>query len=77
MYDGEPLTNATVNMSSGPLVSGHTWEAFAVGVQTTIGSSVNRVDEESVRVWDENGVDVTKNYYFEYKDGLLELIEEP
>ncbi|MBE6652854.1 MAG: transglutaminase domain-containing protein [Ruminococcaceae bacterium] len=77
VYDGEPLTNATVNMSSGPLVSGHTWEAFAVGVQTTIGSSVNRVDEESVRVWDENGVDVTKNYYFEYKDGLLELIEEP
>ena len=74
--DGTPLTNATVYLSKGSLMEGHTLEAVAVGVQEGIGSSSNRVDMASVVIRDGAGQDVTRYYAIKTVKGQLTLVEK-
>ena len=74
--DGTPLTNATVYLSKGSLMEGHTLEAVAVGIQEGIGSSSNRVDMASVVIRDGSGQDVTRYYSIKTVNGQLTLVEK-
>ena len=71
-----PLTNPNVYISLGKLVEGHTLQAEAVGSQAMVGSSPNMVNSHAVIILDQNGTDVTNNYFVAMVDGELTLLEE-
>ena len=73
-YDTKPLTKDTASVTSGSLVSGHKLAAAeVVGSQTEVGDSKNTIKENSVKITDANGSDVTKNYAITLKDGTLKV----
>ena len=74
-YDGEPLTNSTVNIVQGSLVKGHTLYAEATGSITDVGSVKNTINLSDIVILDENGKDVTNNYDIKTKEGKLEVFE--
>ncbi len=76
-YDGTALTKDTASITSGTLVSGHTLaEVEVVGTQTDIGTSANTIKENSVKITDASGNDVTENYKITLADGTLEVTNE-
>ncbi len=66
IYDGTPLTAPHIFVSEkspNPLVAGHSLIANVTGSITLPGSTVNTVDFNSIKVFDESGmVDLTANY---------------
>lgn len=73
-YDTKPLTKDTASVTSGSLVSGHKLAAAeVVGSQTEVGDSKNTIKENSVKITDAKGSDVTKNYAITLKDGTLKV----
>ena len=72
--DGTPLTNATVYITKGTLVPGHTLTATAQGTQTGVGTSENTVGAVVIR--DQNGKDVTSLYAIRRVKGTLTLLAE-
>ena len=73
VYDGTDLTNSTVYISKGSLISGHTLVATATGVCSSVGSASNSVG--SVVILDQNGKDVTGLYTVTRIKGTLTLLE--
>lgn len=73
---GKPLTNATVYLSKGILIEGHTLSAKACGEQVGVGSSKNTVDRESMDILDAEGRSVLHNYRVTTRDGYLVLAED-
>lgn len=71
LYDGEPLKNATWELVSGELRSGHTLKVDVTGEQTVAGSSDNVF---SATVVDENGNDVSEMYEMKYLPGTLTVV---
>lgn len=73
-YDTKPLTKDTASVEPGALVSGHELAAVeVVGSQTEVGESKNTIKENSVKITDARGNDVTKNYAITLADGTLEV----
>lgn len=73
-YDTKPLTKDTASVTSGALVSGHKLAAAeVVGSQTEVGESKNAIKENSVKITDAKGNDVTKNYAITLADGTLKV----
>ena len=73
--DGTPLTNGTVTISRGSLVSGHTLEATANGMISAPGSKKNHLNESDVRIYNSNGDDVTDCYELEIVVGTLTILD--
>ena len=61
VYDGEPLTCDKYYIVN--LLKGHNGTLVINGSQTEIGKSPNTVIEESVKIFDENGQNVTNTLY--------------
>ncbi len=74
MDDGTPLSDPTVELTRGQLVSWHTLVAVAVGTCTAPGSVENRVGE--VLILDAYGQDVTSCYAITCVSGTLTLVGE-
>ena len=74
LEDGEALSNSTVTISQGSLVVGHRLEAFAIGYIDAPGSVDNIIDVDNVKVYDREGKNVTQNYIFSTKEGVLTII---
>ena len=73
-YDTKPLTKDTASVTSGSLVSGDKLAAAeVVGSQTEVGTSKNTIKENSVKITDAKGNDVTRNYAITLKEGKLEV----
>ena len=70
--DGTPLTNSSVSLFSGLLVTGHRIVADVVGIQEEEGSSENFI--QSVRILDENDNDVTDYYEISKMFGKLTIL---
>ena len=70
-YDGTPLTKDSFTLSSGTLLDGHTVTATVTGSQTKPGSSANKIDPASVKVWDGGENDVTGLYSILLAEGKL------
>ncbi len=68
-YDGTALTCGTFTSSN--LVSGHSVEIVFSGSQTLRGESENEV--ESIKIYDKDGNDVTKNYAIKIIYGTLSV----
>ncbi|MDE6869004.1 MAG: hypothetical protein K2J83_07695 [Clostridia bacterium] len=72
-YDGKPLTNSGWWISFGTLAEGHKIEVKVSGAITDVGEAPNTVS--NLRIFDEDGRDVTKNYKTEYVFGKLSVID--
>ena len=73
-YDSKALTKNTYTVSEDSLLSGHNVAAIEiVGSQTEVGTSKNTIKENSVKITDAKGDDVTRNYAITLKDGTLEV----
>ena len=69
-YDGIALKCGDWFISSQTkCVVGHSIEVIVTGERTSVGESANYISEVIIR--DENGVDVSKNYAIEKKEGAL------
>ena len=69
-YDGTALKCGDWFISSQTkCVVGHSIEVIVTGERTSVGESANYISEVIIR--DENGVDVSKNYAIEKKEGAL------
>lgn len=75
LYDGKPLKNSAVSITKGTLVSGHTLQASASGSITNVGTEENVIEEDTVRITDAHGNDVTKNYQIICRNGTLTVVE--
>ncbi len=75
IYEGAPLTNDSVYISKGSLITGHTLVAAAEGACTSVGSATNQVGE--VVILDQNGKDVTAFYTVTTCNGVLTLLDPP
>jgi hypothetical protein len=73
---GLPLANATVYITKGSLIPGHTLYASAVGSQIGAGSCQNRVDVKNLVIRDGAGNDVTSLYSITCVNGELVLLED-
>ena len=77
-YDSKALTKNTYTVSENSLLSNHNVTAIEiVGSQTEVGTSKNTIKENSVKITDGEGNDVTKNYAITLKDGTLEVTKRP
>ncbi len=74
LYNGEALTADGYNILSGHLRSGDTLTVTCTGKQTLVGTSPNTA---TALVLDENGVDVTDRYIFEFNEGTLTVDPRP
>lgn len=74
--DGSPLSNPTVYISKGSLITGHTLEAAAEGTILGIGSVTNCITPERIVIRDADGRDVTHNYNLSCINGVLTLIPD-
>ena len=71
-YDGTPLTDGTYTLENPSLLaSGARLEVIVEGSVTDPGTVDNVV--RSVRVFDQNGVEITKNYSFRKRPGTLRV----
>ncbi len=68
-YDGTPLTGEEVWVSKGSLLPGHRMEAETPASITDVGQTENRI--KRVKIYDENGRDVTANYRILINPGTL------
>ena len=76
-FNGEPLQNSGFTLSQGSyLIEGHTVDAKAVGSIIDPGIAKNEIVENTPRVYDAEGRDVTANYEFELIPGYLIVTEE-
>ena len=75
-YDGLPLRDAgyTISENCDGLVQGHTVAADIVGEISMPGYVLTTIN--SIAIYDENGVDVTRNYQLTIKEGLLGIVAE-
>ena len=69
-FDSTPLTKDSFTLSSGTLVGSHRVTATVTGSQTKAGSSPNKIDPASVKVWDGES-NVTAFYSVRLVDGTL------
>ncbi|MCH7407640.1 gliding motility-associated C-terminal domain-containing protein [Belliella aquatica] len=69
VYDGTALTDTGSSITTGALVSGHTYTATVTGSQTNVGSSDNLASEAVIK--DASNNDVTANYAITYVNGSL------
>lgn len=67
-YDGTALTDDFWQIDSGELKDGHSVDVTFYGTQTRIGTSKNIF---KVKIYDENGKDVTRDYMIIYDYGFL------
>ena len=75
LYDGEPLTKDEYHIEMpSSLVSGHSLVVTVEGSITDVGVAENAIT--SVRVLDNHGLDVTKNYRIETISGKLAVYPE-
>ena len=75
VYDGVPLTNDEWSLVDGELLEDHTLEVKFDAALTKVGKLDNSF---SVRIFDEDGIDVTEKLYnIEYEPGLLEVTKKP
>ena len=72
-YDTKPLTQNTVKITEGSLVSGHKVTAIVEGSQTEVGTGKNTIKKDSVVISDASDKDVTANYAITLKEGKLEV----
>ena len=70
VYDGNPLTNTKWHIANGELAEGEYLQVEVSGIQTDVGISENYL---FAKVFDENGVDVSKKYNIEYLPGTLNV----
>ena len=68
------------SVTLGTLVSGHTVEAIVDGIvfgnPDTISTGSSEILEDSVKIFDENGDDVTENYVVTRVSGILTILPE-
>ena len=69
-YDGTALKASGWSLIDGELKEGHTVQAEVTGSQTETGVSKNLM---TVKIFDENGNDVTNEYNIEYQYGNLRV----
>ncbi|MBQ7789017.1 MAG: hypothetical protein IJ398_05125 [Clostridia bacterium] len=69
-YDGTPLTNAGYILDDTNKVNTHIIKVTTKGSQTIVGKSTNTYE---ITIVDQNGADVSSNYYIEEKLGTLEV----
>ncbi|MBQ4108848.1 MAG: hypothetical protein IJC80_05560, partial [Clostridia bacterium] len=74
VYDGTELTNDAASIFEGEIFPTHSIELFVTGKQIDAGSSKNTV---LAVVYDENGIDVTRNYDITYSYGTLTILKAP
>lgn len=75
-YAGDPMyvvKEAAYKTSGGSLMAGHTAHFKCEGQQVGIGSSVNKIAEDSRFITDSDGKDVSYMYRMTFLDGKLEL----
>ena len=72
-YDATPLVKNASKITSGELVSGHSYEATIEGSQTLVGNSQNIVTD--VKVYDADKQDVTANYDIVKAPGTLTVTD--
>ena len=70
LYDGNPLTSHSWQISEGTLKGGHQIEVIFTSQQTSVGESDNIA---TVKITDEVGADVTKDYRITYRYGTLKI----
>lgn len=75
VYDGETLSNGNVTVTKGALLSGDTLHVTVNGAISEIGEMPNVIIPASVKITDQNGKDVTKNYKITIKNGTLSIIK--
>jgi F0F1-type ATP synthase epsilon subunit len=78
IYDETPLKAGAfeINDNHYPLPKGHTLTLVAKG-EVVFGTAPHRYVEDSARVTDERGQDVTKNYNISVTDGTLTVTPRP
>ena len=69
-YDGTALTDETVTLTVGSLISGHSFVKSVTGSQTNAGTSANTF---TVTIRDSSDADVTANYNITYMPGTLTI----
>jgi uncharacterized protein YnzC (UPF0291/DUF896 family) len=72
-YDGRPLTDSDWRLVSGDLRDSHTVEVKVSGSQTELGTSDNTI---SVKIFDDNGRDVTGDYNIICNPGKLTVVQQ-
>ena len=72
-YDGTALSSDYCWISYGTLAQGHTMEVSVTGSITDVGEAENTIS--SVKIYDQNGNDVTANYEITKIYGTLAIIE--
>ena len=70
VFDGEPLLPKEWTLMGGQLVKGHTAKVELIGSQTEAGKSES---DMNVRIYDEFGADVSKEYAVRVEKGVLEV----
>ncbi len=73
-YDGDPLTQDQWKLIDGDLLPGHSLKVRVTGALDDAGTADNTAE---VTVLDENGLDVTKIYYIDFRLGTLEIHKLP
>ena len=73
VYNGQSLSNSSVYISKGTLITGHQLVAAATGTCVDVGSERNVVGK--VVIQDQNGRDVTEFYDITRVDGVLTLLD--
>ena len=68
LYDGNPLSSHSWQISEGRLKSGHQIEATFIAQQTSVGECDNVA---TVKITDDVGADVTSDYRITYQYGTL------
>lgn len=74
-YDGTPLTAHEIIFRTGGL-DGHTATANFLSSRTEGGTTQNKIEEGSLRIFDTEGNDVTDNFAYTLKLGWLTILEE-
>jgi len=74
VYDGLPLECEDYKITGGKLKDNHTIEITTIGSQTLPGTSEN---DASVVIYDESGIDVTRDYDVTIKPGELTVFRRP
>jgi|GEM_PF-2718277 hypothetical protein len=70
-YNGEALTSAETNVTSGALAENHSLSATLSGSQVVVGKSANI--PSGAKIKDRDDIDVTHNYNITYAYGTLEV----
>lgn len=73
VYDGTPLKATEYRLTSGEILAGHTARIEFVGEQTSVGVSKSDL---SVKIYDDDGYNVTNNYSIKVESGDLTVTKK-